>query len=209
MYRVHARSARFTARLLGVATIALFAAAVPSSAQTRWDDDRGDIRGNDYDDDRSVSASYEDPTGWGARFGLGFTVDPTTFLVDLAVPYHLGDGVSVGPRVQVGLDDEDSVVAPTLSLEYAHDLTHQVGAPWNRLRPLVQAGVGFAWIEEDGRSGDDDDAGFLVDVGVGVEYPLNDRFSMASVIDFNILPTEVLDEHLLFTWQVVQLRVNF
>ncbi|MEZ4331261.1 MAG: hypothetical protein R3F35_05890 [Myxococcota bacterium] len=147
--------------------------------------------------------------GWGARLGLGFVADPTMFLVDVSAPYDLGTGVSVGPRLQIGAASRRTYLAPSANLEYAHDLRSVVRGPLGRLRPLIGAGLGFAWLEKEDRRGDNDDVTFLVDLSTGVEYPLTDGFAVATVIDFNILPTGALGEDLIFTWQLIQLRAQF
>jgi hypothetical protein len=159
--------------------------------------------------DRLDRVAYADFSGWGARVGLGFVADPKTFLVDLAIPYATGNGVSFGPRIQIGVSEDRTFIAPTLSLEYSHDLRSAVAGPFGYLRPLVQAGIGFSSLEKDGRRGDNQAFDFLFDIGAGVEYPITDGFAVASVFDFNIIPRESLGETLIFTWQVLQLRVQF
>lgn len=199
---------------LGLGICALLMAS--GAAGQDWDsgDDRygtRDVRDDrrSYDTEVSPRERYGDRDGWGARLGLGFVADPTIFLLDLTVPYSLGSGTSLGPRVQLGLAEDDIYLAPTLDFEYSHDLSESVSGSIGLLRPLVHAGLGFGWLHEDDRRGKDDDVEFLVDIGAGVEYPLTERFALASVIDFNIFPVELLDQNLVFTWQVVQLRLKF
>ena len=191
-------------------------AAGVASAQT-WDDRdtgwdrperRSDRRPSDYED-RDYEDRYDDRRGFGARIGVGLTAGPDSFLMDFAAPYYVGSGVAIGPRVQLGLDEDETFLAPTLNIEYAHDLSRDVAGPLGKLRPLVNVGVGFAWIDIDGRAGEDSDTGFLFDIGLGVAYPLSDQFEIASVVDFDILPRRVLGEDLVVTWQALQMRVRF
>jgi hypothetical protein len=131
------------------------------------------------------------------------------FLVDLAAPYHLGSRASLGPRLQIGVDNNRTYLAPTASMEYAHDLSSVISGGFGKIRPLIGAGIGFAWLEKEGRRGKNDEVEFLVDLNVGAEYPLTDGFALAAVMDFNVIPNEVLGERLIYSWQVIQLRVQF
>lgn len=187
-----------TASLAGLGICASILMASPAAAQ--WDDS--------YDpsyDQRSSEREF----GFGLRMGIGLTDDPSTFLLDLAVPYHSGGGISVGPRIQLGFADERSIVAPTLSFEYAHDLSDEFSGPLSHLRPLIGGGIGFLWLEKENRRGSNTDVGFLINIGLGAEYALTDRFGLASVIDFDISPEDTLGESLIFTWQILQMRFRF
>ena len=178
----------------------------PRDYDRRYDDrdarhDERDARYDDY--------AYDDRRGFGIRIGVGLTAGPDTFLMDFALPYSVGSGVSIGPRVQLGLDENETFLAPTLSIEYAHDLSRDLRGPLAKVRPLINIGVGLAWIERNNRPGDDSDTGFLFDVGLGVAYALSDQFEIASVVDFDILPRSVLGQDLVVTWQALQMRVRF
>ena len=140
--------------------------------------------------------------------GLGFTVDPGTFLMGLEVPFAVTDGVTLGPLLQVGVSDDDTWIAPTMNLRYALDLA-DIAPDLARLRPMVQGGLGFAYLEKDGRRGDDDDTRFMFNLGFGAEYFLTDNLAFGSNMLFNILPEDAVDEHFVWSWQLGTMRVLF
>ncbi len=141
--------------------------------------------------------------------GLGFTADPDAFLLEFEGDYRLGQGLSVGALLQLGLDDDFTLVSPAGYLRYSFDLSH-LGSELGRVTPYVQAGLGLTHIEIDGPVvGDDDDTGFLMNFGFGVEAPLTDSVSLGSKMLFNFLPDEVFGESFYFSWQVAGIRVRF
>ncbi len=150
--------------------------------------------------------------GWlnplSVRGGLGFTLDPDTFLLSFAGDYALSEQFSLGPLLQLGLSGDDTIVAPTLNAQYSFDL-HGMGPELSRLNPFVQGGLGFAFIHEDLRFGEDDDLGFLFNLGFGVEYDLTDRFALGNNLLFNIMPDEVNQENFFFSWQFATIRFRF
>ena len=74
---------------------------------------------------------------------------------------------------------------------------------------MVHGGPGLAYMRNTHRRGDDDELGFLFNVGAGIQYDLTDRISAGTRMTFNVLPTGVLDDHFFFSWQVAQLRFEF
>ncbi len=150
-----------------------------------------------------------DDTGFGARLGLGFTADPGTFLIDLAAPYSVGSGASIGPRIQIGLADNSRFIGTTIDLGYSHDLGNLLDGALRKLRPSLHAGIGFASLYKAGRPGKDSGTGFLVDVGLGFEYPLAQKFTLGSQITVNIMPGDVVGETIVFSWQLLQMRLAF
>jgi hypothetical protein len=139
-------------------------------------------------------------------FGMGFTDGPDTFLLGGEADFYLSDRLAVGPMLQLGLDDNTSIVAPSCHIKYLFPLDRP-GSP--EFVPFVQGGAGFAYLQKDNRPGDDDGFGFLLQVGGGVELRLNEHITLASTALFNLLPAEVLDEHVYFSWQVVQFGFRF
>lgn len=145
--------------------------------------------------------------GWSIRAGLGFTSDPETLLLDFGVPYAFDRWVSAGPMLQVGIDEHDTIVAPTL------DVTVRVpdlpGESLDRLHPYGLVGIGFAVIEDDNRQNDNVSVGFLVHFGVGLEYQVSDHLYLDSQMKFNFLPEETLDVDFFYSWQVGGVRIAF
>lgn len=144
-----------------------------------------------------------------ATFGLGFTADPTTFLLGGSYDVPLNNsGLAVGPQAQLGVSDHRTLIAPTLSVLKEFDLPSS-GEVGRHLRPFVRGGLGFAYMHKDHRTGDNDDLGFLINFGGGVRYWLNENVSLGSEMLLNFLPDEVLGEHFYFSWQVAQLEFTF
>lgn len=141
---------------------------------------------------------------WSARSGIGFTEDPTTFLLALGADYFVTEDVSIGPLLQFGLDDDPFIFAPTLHVQYTLDL-----ADIDSLKPYLQAGLGFAYMQDYKRNGHEDDLGFLISTGAGVDWYFDDRMAVGTSLLLNALPDEVLNDEFFFSWQVVTLRFLF
>jgi hypothetical protein len=141
-----------------------------------------------------------DRTGFA---GLGFTDGPDSFLLGLELDFWQSDRLAIGPMVQLGLDDDMEMIAPSFHAKYRFPLEA------SRLAVFAQGGVGFLWLERDPIPGDDDDLGFMLQVGGGVDWQLEAGTFLGSSILVDLMPDEVLGENAIFTWQVVQLGVRF
>ena len=195
-------AARVRAALPVAVTTALVLAALPVAGQD-W--------GSEADDPWSrpaAPAPDEGPlSGWSVRAGIGFIDDPTAFLVNVELPYAFDRWVAVGPMFQIGLDDNNTIVAPTLNLSVG--IPDLPGEDFDALRPYGFAGVGFAWIEDDNRRNDDSSAGFLVNFGFGLELEVTRHFYVGSQMSFNFLPERTLGQDFFYAWQVGGLRLAF
>ena len=67
----------------------------------------------------SALAQAEDvgPTAgdWSPHAGLGFMLDPDGVLLAVGVEYAATDEFSIGPLLQLGFEDDHTIVAPTLN----------------------------------------------------------------------------------------------
>jgi len=141
--------------------------------------------------------------------GLGFMADPEAFLLGIEGDFHVNQNVSVGSTVQFGLDDRFTVISPTLHGRYWFDFPGQ-DEMLQRLRPYVQLGTGFTYIDVDGwRGQDDDDIGFLIDGGFGADFRLSHSLSLGTKMLFNGMPGGVFGEKFYFSWEVAALRLRF
>jgi hypothetical protein len=145
-------------------------------------------------------------SGAAVSGGLGFTESPDTVLLSGQVDFPVNEDLVVGPLLQLGLDDDETIVAPSLNLKHPFRLDSD-GYP--EVRPFVQGGAGFAYLEKERRSGDDDDIGLLLNAGVGVELHLDSSTYLSSTLMLNFLPGEVMDEDVFLSWQVIQLGWRF
>ncbi|MAG29580.1 MAG: hypothetical protein CL908_01645 [Deltaproteobacteria bacterium] len=182
-------------------TLLLYATGIAlpdSSAAQDWGDPS-------YDSPSSPPAG--DEIGWSLKAGFGFTHDPSTFLMNFELPYAFDRWVSAGPMIQVGVEDDITIVAPTLNVGVR--LPDMPGSDFDRFHPYGFAGFGFAVIEDDDERNDQRSAGFLVDFGFGLEYQLSDHVFLNSQMMFNFLPRRTQDEKFFYAWQMAGMRIAF
>jgi hypothetical protein len=134
--------------------------------------------------------------------GLGFTSSPSSFLLSGGVDFHLDDLWYWGPQLELGLEDDTTLLAPQVNIKRFFELP-DIGGDLD-LDPFAQAGIGLAYLEKDQRQGDDDDVGVLLNVGGGARLRLSDSFGIGSSLLFNYVPGEVVDEQFYFSWDVIQ-----
>jgi hypothetical protein len=152
------------------------------------------------------SSGGRDDSGFSARGAIGFTADPSTFLMTLEVPWAADELVSVGPLFQLGISDDDVLFAPSLQAY----LTPRLGGDLDEIRPYAHMGMGIAYLEKDRRGPrDDEDVDFLLALGLGVEYALQENLFVGTGLLFNVIPAGVVGENFIFGWQVLGFRVAF
>lgn len=142
-----------------------------------------------------------------AFLGLGFTSSPDTLLLGGQIDFYTSDRLAVGPMLQIGIDDSTTLIAPSVHVKYLFPTGP--GAGGVELLPFVQGGLGFAYLEQERRFGDDDDLGLLLQAGGGLEVALTQHTSLASTILVDLLPGEVLDERIYWSWQVLAVGFRF
>jgi len=164
----------------------------------------------------TCAAAQESPAAgrWLLRPSFGFTLDPDSFLLGVEVDGALTDDLYVGPLVQFVIADRHTMVAPTINLRYEFDLAdfgvREQSRELARLRPFLEAAFGVVFAHRDREGGEDDnDVGFIVGPGLGVDYCLTDHFSLGTSMRFNVIPGGVDDEHFFFAWQVVTATFRF
>jgi opacity protein-like surface antigen len=209
MSRTPQTRSRFESTFVLVLAIALLAFSLATSAVAQdW--------GQEDDDGWSTPSKSASPsstatgpelTGWSGKIGVGFTAGPTSFLMNFEAPYRFDQWVSAGPMLQVGIDNHDTIVAPTANVTVT--IPDLPGEDFDRFHPYGYAGMGFAYIEDDNRRNDKSSVGFLINFGAGVEYQLTERVYINSQMTFNFLPEKTLEQNFFYTWQVGGLRVAF
>lgn len=145
---------------------------------------------------------------YSVRAGLGFAADPSAFLLTAELDYHIHDMFTVGPLLQYGVADDRTWLMPSINLQYIIDLT-PISETLGKFKPFLQAGTGFAYIHKERGRDNLDDVGFLINLGFGGDYYLNERFAVGSNMLFNIMPDDVIDENFIFSWQVLTARFHF
>lgn len=185
-----------------LAALALLLAATPALAQTA-----------SQREESARPAPQDHPGPWSVSGGVGFTLDPGTFLMTLGAEYDVDDpsGFSVGPLAQFAVSDNNTIIAPTLNARYSFDLSDAKDDVARRLSPFLQGGVGFAYVnkERSGPRSDRDDVGFLLNMGVGLEFAIDDSVSIGNSILFNVLPVRTAHESFFFSWQFATVRFRF
>jgi hypothetical protein len=138
---------------------------------------------------------------------MGFTRDPDDFLLNFELPYAFDRFISAGPMIQVGLEEDRLLVAPTANLTVT--IPDMPGSVFDRVHPNFFFGIGFAVITNDDRAGDHHSAGFLVNTGFGLDYDLSSRVAIGSRMLFNFLPEETLEENFFYSWEVLGVKLSF
>lgn len=139
------------------------------------------------------------------RLSGGISEGPDTALTGFELAHFLTDTIAIAPFLQLGVADDHFLFAPSLDAKIVIDVESEP-----RLLPFAQAGLGFAYIDEDDAGGDDsDDAGFLVHAGGGVDFFVTERLSLGTAVYFNFLPGEVQDEDFFFSWHVITFTIWF
>ena len=157
---------------------------------------------------RPVAAN--EASRWSAHVGSGFTLSPSAFLLTTGVEYEVVPQLGVGPLLQFAVDNNDTIVAPTLNARYRIDLSRSGDDVVKRIQPFVQAGLGFAYVDKDRGGRDRDDTEFMLNGGLGLEYRVNTQFSVGSAVLFNGMPAgNAVGEDFFFSWQLVTARVHF
>lgn len=145
--------------------------------------------------------------GWSVKGGLGFTADPETFLVNLEAQKTIGDWLAVGPMVQLGFDDDWTIFAPTLNATVRP--FHFTSDGWDRIVPYAFVGAGLGVLHDDDARNDETSAGFLIDLGTGLEFRVTEHVYLGSQVMFDFLPKQTQGQKFVFAWQIGGLRYAF
>jgi len=198
--------------ILALAALVDLVAASPGRAQD-WGDDASDDWSTPQPTEtpaQSTSASGATRgggAGFSMRGGFGFTASPDTFLMNFELPYAFNEYVALGPMMQVGLEKDHTIVAPTLNGTLK---IPNLSGSLDRFIPYAFAGLGFAYIDKDqGRNSDGDGAGFMIDAGVGLEYQVSEKVFLGTQMMFNFLPQKVQKQKFFFAWQLAGIRFAF
>ena len=155
----------------------------------------------------SGTRSMSEEGRFSIAMGMGFTAapdSPETFLLDFEGDYRLAQGFSLGGQIQIGLEDDYTLVSPAGYLRYTFDL--------DAVRPYAMAGFGFTYVDLDLPAGspiDDDDVGFMLNFGIGTDVVLTDRISLTSKMLFNFMPDDIFGEDFYYSWEILGVRFRF
>lgn len=172
------------------AAAALVLAATAASAQSR--------SAKQQEEEDRVRASV------GASLGF-FADDPGGINLGFEIPIEVNRNLSVGPWATLGLADDFLLLSATANVRYAFDVFD--GPKLRKLRPFLQGGVGISYYDDDDR--DDDETGFLMNMGLGAEYAVSEHVGLGSNLMFNAVPTFRPDRAFYWSWQFLTLRYRF
>jgi hypothetical protein len=148
--------------------------------------------------ERRLSESRTGKFALGLGVGLaGDTPDGTAFATGASVDYYLTQGLSIGPLLQTGFTDDLFQFGLSAQVKYTFDLPRI-----RELKPHFEGGIGFLHADLNRSGGDESDTGYLIPIGMGVEYKLNDRLSLDTTLHFNFTDVNVRNEDFFLTWLV-------
>jgi hypothetical protein len=139
--------------------------------------------------------------------GVGFTDGPDTFLLGGEADFPMNPRLSIGPMLQLGLDDHTTFVAPSFQAKYRIPLEYG-GGP-SAFTPFVQGGIGAAYLDKNQPSDNHSGAGLLLHIGGGVEMQLDKDLVLATNLQADLLPDHVAGEGFMWSWQILQLGFRF
>ena len=115
----------------------------------------------------------------------------------------MAQGFSIGPLIQTATSGDLFQVGLSAQAKYTFDLPR---IP--QLKPHFEGGLGFLHADLDRPGGDESDTGYLIPIGMGVEYKLTDRISLDTTLLFNFTDITVRNENFFITW-LVGVRIPF
>jgi hypothetical protein len=144
----------------------------------------------------------------GGSLGLSFS--PVGFYTTGEADFWFARFFSIGPLIQFSIGRDFIFAAsggPKLTFDFAdNDFTDFV-------KPYVQAGAGIVLIagergpRRDGRSRAE--VGLLLNLGMGVDFYIDEQLSLGTGFLFNIMPTDPLDEVFFWGWKMIEAKVHF
>lgn len=146
---------------------------------------------------------YQDRQGHLALgTGLGFTTSvggETLFSLGAQGEYFFHKNISIVPRGSLGFDGDIVMLTATANLRGTFDLPP---AELKRLKPFVQAGMGFNFTHFDVGPIDDSDFAFQLEFGLGGKYFVTDQLALQTEMNF-MIPLEIFEDSFMFQWQVL------
>lgn len=118
-------------------------------------------------------------TAWSGGIGIGFlgnTPDGTAFAANLNADYFVTPYVSLGPLMQIAATGDLSQLGLSGQVKHWFDLPDLD----KRLKLNLQGGIGFLHANLHGS-----DTSWLIPIGIGVDFALNEKLSLTSTFLLN------------------------
>jgi len=126
--------------------------------------------------------------GWVGSAGIGLWIDPSLFLLSPQLEYVYRQNFYFGPLVQLGLGSGTLFTATgTGRFIFSHT---------SRVRPSIEAGLGLAFAT--GAS-----VGIHIPFGVGVDYQLDGRISLGTLIRANLIVGSGFGNNFSVSWPLL------
>lgn len=138
--------------------------------------------------------------------GAGFTASPKALLFAVAFDVPVDQNLTVGPAAHLGFGDNRELYTLYLKGKYwlPGAMEGDDGRP--KLKPYVTAGAGGVYYDEDGRKSD---TAVFFNGGAGLRFLTGDKHRIGSEVLLNWAPNKVGDERTWFSWEVIQLVLDF
>jgi hypothetical protein len=115
------------------------------------------------------------------------TADGTIFGLTSNLDYYLDRHLSLGPLLQVGISDDFFQLGLSGQAKYVF-----TSPEMPRLRPHLQGGLGIIGMDLDRPGpGDNDDIGFLIPLGSGIEYAVGKNTFLGTTLLLNFTDADV------------------
>lgn len=153
-----------------------------------------------------AAAPEADEPSTALPIGIGLMRDPDTLMISAALDFPLDSKLSVGPAVQFGHDDDVQILSPYLKLKYKLPGVFETDEERPALLPYLTAGVGAAYIDKRGSSGD---TGLLLNGGAGFRFLTGEKYRLGTEALLHWMPDRVAGERAYFSWELVQIVFDF
>ena len=143
--------------------------------------------------------------------GLGFFAnnDDHGFSMNFEGSYHFDEHWSGGIDFQIGIEDSDTtILSVPIFGRYDFGNFRTEVAFLEDLHAFLKLGMGLTHVSIDGH-GSRSDTDFLFVMGGGLAYPITDRISLESRMQFNITPNDYFDDDYYFSWEIIGARFRF
>lgn len=140
--------------------------------------------------------------------GLGITAGPSTVLVGAALDFPMDDNLTFGPAVQYGTDDDVDIFTAFAQAKYwlPGALPQDDGDGRMILRPYIQVGAGFGYLNPKNRSSDQ---GLILNGGAGFRLLTGKSYRVGTEALVHWAPSKIADEDLWLSWEIVQINFEF
>ena len=147
---------------------------------------------------------------WSVAFGTGFVADPEGYLMAFELERRFNENFALGALLTLGLEEDDTLVAPHGYARYIFQIDRQDGGELNNVEPFLQAGLGFTHLDRDGSGAHrGENTSFSMIFGGGLDYNFSESFSVGTRMLVGVVPAEVKGEAAYFSWEIARLRFTF